>query len=388
MAGCLKCITRSKEKQILVKINIVLPHQLTFPPTKGGGVEVLNWTLVKEFVRSGNEVVTYSRESHNDIVDSVHQTQLRHVRVKGYDLNKNRWLDHLNALSYFRRVLPQLQRADVTSFHTPFSFLSTGKRGIGACTHTIHRTPKINVICYSKLDRLYCGSDAVLSQALGIAPWLSQIKRIYNCVSIAEHIPKITLSVPNGVTFLYVGRFVRDKGVEVLIEAFASMMERFPKNRLWTIGPQSSETGGDTHFYTDMCRYVKEKQMDRLVTFYEPIFDRPALAARIQSADVICVPSLSGETFSMAVIEAMALAKPVLVSDFGPMPEAVEHQKTGYISQAGNSASLAAGMRFFSEHKNLITEIGNAAREKVRREFSAEAIAGQYLVDFEDIRKA
>jgi glycosyltransferase involved in cell wall biosynthesis len=88
----------------------------------------------------------------------------------------------------------------------------------------------------------------------------------------------------------------------------------------------------------------------------------------------------------MAILEAMALAKPVLVSDFGPMTEAVDHLRTGYIARADDADSLSKGIEFFSR---LSTEelraIGQAGFEKAKNLFSVERIADAYLEDFQQL---
>jgi glycosyltransferase involved in cell wall biosynthesis len=132
-----------------------------------------------------------------------------------------------------------------------------------------------------------------------------------------------------------------------------------------------------------MSRYVARHGLERNIEFLPPIFDKNRLNALIAAADVICVPSLSGETFSMAILEAMALSKPVLVSDFSPMPEAVDHEVTGYVARAGDAGSIAEGMRFFATHSTQLTAIGANGFEKVKRCFSVERIGGEYLEDFQ-----
>jgi glycosyltransferase involved in cell wall biosynthesis len=237
---------------------------------------------------------------------------------------------------------------------------------------------------YRKLDRVYCGSDAVVAQAQRIDPWIRNLKRVHNCVALEAEPPAPAAREPGaGLRFLYVGRFVPDKGIASLVQGFELSLREFPGNRLETIGPQTSEQGASTHFFRKMSRYIAQHGLTDRVKFLPAEFDRAKLDARIAAADVICVPSLTGETFSMAILEAMALGKPVLVSDFSPMPEAVDHEITGYVARAGDPQSLAAGVRFFSQNSERLAAIGRAGFEKAQRCFSVEKIAGEYLSDFE-----
>ncbi|MBC8166516.1 MAG: glycosyltransferase family 4 protein [Bryobacteraceae bacterium] len=87
----------------------------------------------------------------------------------------------------------------------------------------------------------------------------------------------------------------------------------------------------------------------------------------------------------MAVLEAMAASKPVLVSDFPPMREAVDHMVTGYIARADDPASLADGIRFYSRNLNRLGELGLAGFQKARESFSVERITAEYLGDFQEL---
>lgn len=371
-----------------MKINLVLGHQLGFPPTRGGGVENLNWMLAKQYARRGHEVVAYSRHAAGLAATETDAHGIRHIRVPGHDIAANVWVDHLHALRYAARIWGRLEPADVTSFHTPFSFLLRHKHGIGPCTHTIHRTPKWIVRLYRKLDRLYGGSNAVIEQARAIDPSLKNLKRIYNCVSVPPAPPPPRTDYSAGVVFLYVGRFVPDKGLEALVKGFRATLAEWPRNRLMTIGPQTSEGGADGVFFSAMQNYVRAENIGASVTFDPPIFDRRELERRIAAADVVCVPTITGETFSMAILEAMALARPILTSDFPPMLEAVDHLQNGYVTKSGDAASIAEAMRHLSKMGPGLNALGAAAYQKVRDRFSDEAIAAEYLDDFAALAKA
>jgi glycosyltransferase involved in cell wall biosynthesis len=366
-----------------MKINLVLPHQLPFPPTRGGGVESLNWMLAREFARCGHEVVAYSRKVPTTPSRETDEFGIRHIRVRGYDLRPNRWMDHLFGLRYAQNLRPHLENADVTSCHTPFSFKICRQAGLGVCAHTLHRTPKWPLPFYRGMDRVYCGSDAVVAQARRIDPQIRNLKRVYNCVDLPSKPPGWPARQPgSGIRFLYVGRFVPDKGIESLVHGFEQALRAFPNSYLETIGPQVCAMGGNTPFLHKMSQYISRHGLTERVTFRPPEFDRNKLAESMLAADVICVPSLSGETFSMAILEAMALGKPVLVSDFSPMPEAVDHEVTGYVARAGDAESIAAGIEFFAQAPERLPALGRAGFEKAQRCFSVETIAAEYLEDF------
>lgn len=144
---------------------------------------------------------------------------IKHFRRPALPVHPNFWRDNLQALPYSARILPVLKAAEVTSFHTPSSFLLRHKPGLGVCTHTIQRTPKWILKLHGGLDRIYGGSHAFIEQAKAISPRAAQkLKAIHECIDLPERMPSTALREP--LTLLYVGRFARDKGLESLIRGF------------------------------------------------------------------------------------------------------------------------------------------------------------------------
>jgi len=370
-----------------MKINVVLGHSLPFPPTKGGGIENINFSLAKAFAALGHQVVVYSRHESGLKRKETDEFGIRHVRLDGFDWTSRKPIDALNSLRWCTRLSKNMEPADVTLFNTLFSFLLGNSGRFGIRASTIQRTPtRWKVRLFKKMDRVYCPSDAVLRQAQEACPAMKNLKRIYNCIELPVAAPPAPSTKKQGLTFLYLGRFVRDKGLEYLVKGFQASLAQFPDNRLVTMGPQTGRSGADEPFLAEMKQYIADCDIADRVSFEPPTYDRRVLERAIVDADVICVPTLWGETFSAAILEAMVFAKPVLVSDFGPMPEAVDHLNTGFVSKAADAGSLAEGFRFFSGNADRLEELGRNAREKVR-EFSSEKIAGEYLADFHHLLK-
>lgn len=364
-----------------LRINLVLGHQVPFPPVRGGGVHNLVWMIAKQFAAKGHRVVAYSPTAEGLASHEIDQHGVEHFRVRGSPGHPNVWADNGNAFPYAMRIWPLLKPADVTSFHTPFSFLMRYKPRLGVCTHTMHRTPKWIARLYANMDRIYGGSHAVIEQALRISPALApKLKAVHNCIELPENLPEPMLREP--LEFLYVGRFVPDKGLESLIRGFLAAARENSEIRLRIIGPQTSAEGSDVAFLEAMKRVIGTSSHAAQISLEPSIYDREKLFAQIHRAAVFCLPSLTGETFSMAALEAMACAKPLLVSDFGPMREMVDHESNGYIAKAGDPSAWSEAIRFLVQNKSHIPAMGLRSFEKARNSFSAERIAQEYLDDF------
>ena len=369
-----------------LRINLVLGHQIPFPPVRGGGVNNLVWMLAKQFAALGHQVMAYSPMAEGLAPSEIDSYGIAHFRVSGRPVHPNVWMDNLQALPYSAKIWPLMKPADVTSFHTTFSFLLRYKPGLGVCTHTLHRTPKWILGFQRAQDRIYGGSHAVIDQAKKIAPQLTpKLKAVHNCMEMPATMPPTALHEP--LTFLYVGRFVPDKGLESLIRGFLGVAPENSTMRLRIIGPQTSEEGADVEFFARMKEVIAADTHGSQVSLEPSIYDRAKLFAAIERAAVFCLPSLTGETFSMAALEAMASAKALLVSDFGPMGEMVDHGSNGYIAKAGDVAAWTEAVRYFMQNQQLIPMMGQRSFEKARDCFSAEKIAREYIDDFRSLQE-
>jgi glycosyltransferase involved in cell wall biosynthesis len=364
-----------------LRINLVLGQQIPFPPVRGGGVNNLVWMLAKQFAATGHTVRAYSPLADGLPAHETDTFGIEHFRVAGQPTHANVWIDNLQSFPYSLKIWPLLKEADVTSFHTTFSFLLRLKPKLGICTHTLHRTPKWILQFHRWHDRIYAGSHAVVEQAKAIAPQLApKLKAVHNCIELPPTMPSTTLHEP--LTFLYVGRFVPDKGLESLIRGFLAVARENSTMRLRIIGPQTSNEGADEEFFARMKEVVAADAHGTQVSLEPSIFDRAKLFAQIERAAVFCLPSLTGETFSMAALEAMASAKALLVSDFGPMGEMVDHGSNGYIAKAGDVSAWTEAIRWFAQNQQLIPSMGQRSFEKARDCFSVQRIAQQYVDDF------
>lgn len=100
--------------------------------------------------------------------------------------------------------------------------------------------------------------------------------------------------------------------------------------------------------------------------------ESPELAALVRSARGVVVPSVGVENAPMVVLEAMAAGTPVIASAIGGIPEQVEHDVSGLLVPPGDVTALAEAMRRLESDNVLVEQLGDAARERVKRDFSPE----------------
>ncbi len=346
----------------------------------------LLWMLARQFSKCGHKVSVCSPSASLLAEDAIDSFGIRHIRCAGSGLKKGRWRDNLSGIPYARRVWNRLPNADVTSFHAPFSFLLRHKAGIGVTTHTIHRTPKWIVKLYGRMDRIYAGSRATVAEAISIAPELRpRLKAVHNCIECVEMNGVGVREPSRDCSFIYVGRFVPDKGLASLIGGSINALKSGCRLTVTTIGPQSDDDGADSSFFQSMLTLVRDAGAADKIIFRRPIKDRDELFGAIDQHDIFCLPSLSGETFSVAALEAMARAKPLLTSDYGPMPEMVTEGVNGFIARAGDRDAWTDAISLVCNRRESLPEMGWQSYLKARNEFSVERIAEEYIADFREL---
>ena len=366
-----------------LRINLVLGHQLPFPPSHGGGVNNLLWMLSRQFAGMGHLVSVCSPLAEGLARDEVDKFGIRHRRFVGARMRRDVWPNNLSGIPYTLQLWNNLPEADITSFHAPFSFVLRHRKHLGVTTHTIHRTPKWIVRLYRNMDRIYAGSNATLREACAIAPHVApRMKAIYNCVE-TNHVPPVPKPSHGGpLSLLYVGRFASDKGLQSLIGGGIDAIRSGCDITITTIGPQHDEEGGDSEFFMRINHMVGESGVGGRIRFLPNMADRSRLFSQIDDHDVFCLPSVSGETLNMAGLEAMSRAKPLMASDYGPNIEMLVDGETGLIVRAGDRVEWAKAIGSICKIKERLPSMGAASWRKARKEFSVEAIASEYVNDF------
>jgi glycosyltransferase involved in cell wall biosynthesis len=186
--------------------------------------------------------------------------------------------------------------------------------------------------------------------------------------------PERGSTVPNRI--LAVAALLPQKGLDVLIEAMAIAAGEMPMLHLVIAGagPQKSA----------LERLAAEQGIASHVEFLGrvPRHDLPALYC---SAAVFCHAARS-DTFPVAVIEAMACGRPVLVSDSGALPEMVAN--AGMVHESGNAGALARQLVALMANQKLREELGAAAHEYAVSNYSDRKMSGRYLQLYDRLHRS
>lgn len=163
----------------------------------------------------------------------------------------------------------------------------------------------------------------------------------------------------------YVGRLVREKGVQVLLDAIPMILKQVPDIKFVISGKgphqgelqsQATRLGISNKIY--FTGYIDEYTRNTLYSW----------------SDVAVFPSLY-EPFGIVALEAMAAKTPVVVSDTGGLSEIVRHNYDGLKAYPGNPSSLADMILLILKNPQQAQQLQNNAYQKVKQKFNWQDIA-------------
>lgn len=177
-------------------------------------------------------------------------------------------------------------------------------------------------------------------------------------------------------TFLLIARLLWDKGVGEFVEAARQVRASFPTARFQLLGFLDVENRTAVP-RAEVDRWVAEGLIDYLGQADDV---RPFIAA----ADCVVLPSYR-EGLPRTLLEAAAMAKPLIATDVPGCRHVVDAGATGLLCRARDAESLAAAMiEMIEAPAERRAAWGRAGREKIEREFDQSNVATLYLQAIED----
>lgn len=154
-------------------------------------------------------------------------------------------------------------------------------------------------------------------------------------------------------------------GIDTLINAFALLYESLLKTDPHTAKKLNLRIVGDGPQKEDLKKLTQRLKIDALVNFVGRV-DSKNVPKELNKLDIyVALSRLDSESFGVAIIEAGAAARPVIVSDAGGLPEVVVDGKTGLVVPRENPKAAAAAMKTLVLDKKLRVEMGDAGKQHV-----------------------
>ena len=167
---------------------------------------------------------------------------------------------------------------------------------------------------------------------------------------------------------LFVGQAVERKGLPVLLRAFEALRDHVPTH-LTLVGPTMDD--------------VEPLMLDTRGVEALGKVDDAETSRRLAAADVLCAPSLGGESFGMVLTEAFAHATPVVASNIAGYKDVVRDGVDGVLVPPGDGTAVAGALRDLALDPERRRSMGAAAREHAHR-YAWSHVADEVIGAYED----
>ena len=299
-----------------------------FPPDVIGGTETQTMRMASEIQqRTENDVTVYTKAYPRSTDDDSAPYEI--VRVPNWRLNP-----FVSTLTFVLAATLLLLR-DADEFDVLQCMMIYPNGFVG---YMVNRLSGLPYFAWIRGGDYYFMKDTpgkrwMIAKVLRDTVVLAQTERI--ATDVRDEFPDTNLEVlgngvhipgesANGDVLVFVGRLKEQKGVHVLIRALQDTEEK-----LLVIGDGP--------------------ERDRLETLADKLDVDAEFAGEVDPTEVnqylrkgkaFVLPSIRGEGLPNAVLEAMALGLPVIVTDTGGVADAVIHGETGYVVEPGDQDSL------------------------------------------------
>jgi glycosyltransferase involved in cell wall biosynthesis len=171
--------------------------------------------------------------------------------------------------------------------------------------------------------------------------------------------------LPTGpMTFLLIGRVIRDKGVAEYVEAATIVKKVHPEARFQLLGPLDVNPSA-----------ISKEELDAWVATgaIEYLGRTPDVRPNLELAHVCVLPSY-GEGMPRSVLEAMAMARPVIVTDVPGCRETVVEGRNGYLVPVRDAAALADAMLRLIDAPERLAGMGLESRRLAEERFDVHVV--------------
>ena len=177
----------------------------------------------------------------------------------------------------------------------------------------------------------------------------------------------------------FAGRLSPEKGVDVLVEAFAAVVARRPDARLLVAGdgPERSR----------LAVLVERRGLGHAVELCGHL-GRDELEHRFDAAWVQVVPGLWAEPFGNVVTEAMARGTAVVASAIGGPAEIIDDGRTGVLVPPGDAGALGEALAGLVADRDRCERLGRAGRSAAHADYAPALVVERFTSIYERLRAA
>lgn len=244
--------------------------------------------------------------------------------------------------------------------------------------------------CWSVLKAQLAASDILLAPSRYYAEFMRErlglaadsIQVVHNGIQLDGF--SVADAPPASPTIGYLARMSREKGLELLVDAFIILTRELgdATARLKIAG---AVTAGDQHSIGELKRRIASAGLASRVE-WSPNVTREQKIAFLRSLTLFSVPTLYSEAFGLYVLEAMACGIPVVQPESAAFPEIVGATGGGVCVPPRDAGALARAWQQLLGNAAQRASLGRAGRLGVEKHFSARTMGERFCVAAGSIR--
>ena len=366
----------------MLHILISTGPNLPVPAIRGGAVNRFWEQVSSKFAERGHKVSIFSRASANQLPQEVCKGVV-YSRSGGFELSRKTWINYARTLIYAIRTCQRLPSADIYVTNDVFSPWLMVVRGLSKHTVVaVGRAPKAHFRFYPRVLSFAAPTQAIRRAIIRRSAGLTNSTVVLPyAIDTSVFSPPKCESASRRDRLLFVGRLHPEKGLDLLLQAFAKISSSYHQLQLVVAGPSSAGDGGGGG---DYLQDLKSRYRGLAITWLEPNYDPSALAELYRSCGWFVYPSLAekGETFGVAVLEAMASGCVPIVSSLECFRDFVQPGVNGYVfdhSAGAQVEALSSALRVALDSSRLM--VARSARTTAES-FDLESVADQWIAHF------
>ncbi|MFC2016782.1 glycosyltransferase family 4 protein [Chloroflexota bacterium] len=352
-------------RQLLMKIALVSPYDFAYP----GGVTNHISCLEHQLTLMGHEVKVIAPASSAVSTFGDRFIPIGKPRPIPASGSIARVTISLRLASTIKAVFDR-ENFDIIHLHEPFmpmlctAVLRFSHAANVGTFHACHGRPGYNIgwpigrIILKRRVRKLHGRIAVSKPAMEFASRYIPgdydiIPNGTNLEHFSPEVSPIDEFCDGKLNILFVGRLESRKGLNYLIKAYKQIQGEFPNSRLIVVGP-------GTRLRRKYERQVKRNGLEDVV--FVGYVSYAELPRYYKTADIFCSPATGRESFGIALLEAMAMGKPIVASNIDGFASLMTHGAEGLLVLPKDGKALAQALMSLMANESLRQQMGDRGK--------------------------
>lgn len=212
-----------------------------------------------------------------------------------------------------------------------------------------------------------------------------RVRTIYNAIDIEDLEKRAAEKSPEEIKTKWrliskvpvlgvIARLVADKGHEYLVRALDSLRHRYPDIKLLIVG--------EGPFESSIKKLVNSLKLENSVRFIGNLHD---VTEALSVIDIFVLPAVWREGFGLSIVEAMALKKPVIVTDIWALNTLVQNRVNGLLIEPRNVDVLCETAAELIENESFRNQVAENAYQTACRQFSIDRMVREMAKFYQNV---